>query len=78
MLRLIYNHPAKGYQTFDAELNSVVTEKEKSLKTSGCETLCIVDYKLRSISQKGPNYSTHRDFIDDIIFDPKYAKNYYH
>jgi hypothetical protein len=38
--------------------------------------ICIVDYKKQNIFNKSKDYSFHRDYIDNLIFDTKYVNNF--
>ncbi len=76
MYRLIYFTADNSYSTFDSEKDAEMNEKEKDLIRTGLEVVCLIDYKRHSISKKCPRYAQHRDFIDDMIFDPKFVTNY--
>jgi hypothetical protein len=76
MLRLIYLEPSLEYQYFDSESKDKIEDTEVRLQGQGAEIVCLVDYRRQFIFKKSKEYTYHRDFIDDLIFDPQYVTNF--
>jgi hypothetical protein len=76
MYRLIYLTAENTYNIFDSEDNGEMAAKEEVLSQQGLDIVCIVDYKRQFILKKSLKYTQHRDFIDDMIFDPKLVSNF--
>lgn len=76
MYRLIYLIAENTYNMFDSEDNAEIAAKEEKLSLLGLEIVCIVDYKRQFILKKSLKYTQHRDFIDEMIFDPKLVSNF--
>ncbi len=76
MYRLIYLTAENTYDFFDSEDKGLMAAKEEDLTQQGLDVVCIVDYKRQFILKKSLRYTQHRDFIDDLIFDPKLVSNF--
>jgi hypothetical protein len=72
MFRLIYFNPLKGYGTLDSDDDPQILVTGNLLRDNGVNVVCIVDYQQKLILNKSPDYNLHRDFIDDLIFEPKF------
>jgi hypothetical protein len=76
MLRLIYLNSLSEYQYFDSESKDKIENIEVRLENQGADIVCLVDYSRQFIYKKSKDYVTHRDYIDDLIFDPQYVTNF--
>jgi hypothetical protein len=75
MFRLVYFDPVQGYGSFDSSRYNQILDTDNHLKQEGKKVICIVDYDLKLIENKSPDYCEHRDNIDDIIFDYEFLNS---
>lgn len=75
MFRLVYFDPAQGYGTFDSTRYNQIMDTDNHLKQAGKKVICIVDYDLKMIDHKSPDYPAHRDNIDNYIFDYEFLNS---
>ena len=73
MLRIVYQHPFQGYAIVDSERPAKLIAIQSSLYEQFCKIICIVDYQRRSIFHKCEDFKSHRERVDELIFDPRYT-----
>jgi hypothetical protein len=76
MWRLIFCENGTHYQTIDSNNSIEIIAAEGILRRKHITVLCVVDYTERLIFSKSKNFENHREFIDEIIFDPKLVEQY--
>jgi hypothetical protein len=75
MFRLVYFDPLAGYGTYDSNRYSQIVDTDRDLKAEGKDVVCVVDYEEQSIIHKSNNYMSHRDKVDNFIFDYEFLNS---
>lgn len=73
MLRVVYQHPFQGYGFVDSERQIQLIAFQSSLYEHFCTIICVVDYQRRTIFNRCDDFKSHRERVDELIFDPRYT-----
>lgn len=76
MYRIIFYHPDNGYGILDSENECEMVATKLLFDKMLLTVICIVDYRKQNIFNKSTDYSFHRDYIDNLIFDTRYVNNF--
>lgn len=77
MFRLIYFNPSIGYKAFDYKQDMQLSEAQQIAVDTSAIVVCVVDYYNKAILHKCEDFDTHREQIDQLIFDPKVMGLYF-
>ncbi|CAM4421134.1 hypothetical protein SAMN06265348_12422 [Pedobacter westerhofensis] len=69
MYRIIYYTSTGEYCIFDSADYEQIISIHLDLRRDGNQVVCIVNYTLKAVIYKSPDFDSRSDDIDDLIFN---------